>query len=123
MPQRHGPDERPTRETAADRGVTMAQPSTEHWLTPQRNTGSHPAQYARYTSAGCARHAATKLIGLDIGLLVHHTKRYVHARDLVGGAFKVPELVIEEYMGPKHTQYFCFFNSAQKKRVIDAHSP
>ena len=24
----------------------MAQPSTEHWLTPQRNTGSHPAQYA-----------------------------------------------------------------------------
>ena len=25
----------------------MAQPSTEHWLTPQRNTGSHPAQYAR----------------------------------------------------------------------------
>ncbi|HGP5685105.1 TPA: hypothetical protein ACLNUI_003754 [Vibrio cholerae O1] len=28
----------------------MAQPSTEHWLTPQRNTGSHPAQYASIVS-------------------------------------------------------------------------
>ena len=51
MPQRHGQDERPTKQDqqrrrgSPDSGL-VAQSTPEHWLTKQRNTGSHPAQYA-----------------------------------------------------------------------------
>ena len=45
----------------------MAQPSTEHWLTPQRNTGSHPAQYACGTWGSFRDYAET--LTEEIGLI------------------------------------------------------
>lgn len=54
---------------------------------------------------------------------VDHAEWYVHAGDLVGRALKMPELVIEEYVGLEHAQHLRFFDAAEEERVVHAHAP